>query len=96
MREEFNIRREYIFERLSAIPKVTAIKPKGAFYILADISKFGMTSTNFADRLLSKANVAVVPGIAFGDDSVVRFSYATGLDVIKPGLDAFEEFCKTL
>jgi aspartate aminotransferase len=96
MREEFNIRREYIFERLSAIPKVTAVKPKGAFYILANISKFGMTSTNFADRLLSKANVAVVPGIAFGDDSVVRFSYATGLDVIKPGLDAFEEFCKSL
>lgn len=96
MREEFNIRREYIFERLSAIPNVTAVKPKGAFYILANISKLGMTSTNFSDRLLSKANVAVVPGIAFGDDSVVRFSYATGLDVIKPGLDRFEEFCKTL
>lgn len=96
MREEFNIRREYIFERLSAIPNVTAVKPKGAFYILANISKLGMTSTNFADRLLSKANVAVVPGIAFGDDSVVRFSYAAGLDVIKPGLDRFEEFCKTL
>ena len=96
MREEFNIRREYIYERLSAIPNVTAVKPKGAFDILANISKLGMTSTNFADRLLSKANVAVVPGIAFGDDSVVRLSYATGLDVIKPGLDAFEEFCKTL
>jgi aspartate aminotransferase len=96
MREEFNIRREYIFERLSAIPGVTAVKPKGAFYILANISKLGMTSTNFAERLLSKSNVAVVPGIAFGDDSVVRFSYATGLDVIKPGLDAFEEFCKSL
>ena len=96
MREEFNIRREYIYERLSAIHNVTAVKPKGAFYILANISKLGMSSTNFADRLLSKANVAVVPGIAFGDDRVVRFSYATGLDVIKPGLDRFEEFCKTL
>jgi len=96
MREEFNIRREYMFERLSAIHNVTAVKPKGAFYMLANISKLGMTSTNFADRLLSKANVAVVPGIAFGDDRVVRLSYATGLDVIKPGLDRFEEFCKTL
>ena len=96
MREEFNIRREYMFERLSAIHNVTAVKPKGAFYMLANISKLGMTSTNFADRLLSKANVAVVPGIAFGDDRVVRFSYATGLDVIKPGLDRFEDFCKTL
>jgi aspartate aminotransferase len=96
MREEFNIRREYMFERLSAIHNVSAVKPKGAFYMLANISKLGMTSTNFADRLLSKSNVAVVPGIAFGDDRVVRLSYATGLDVIKPGLDRFEEFCKTL
>ena len=96
MREEFNVRREYMFERLSAIHNVTAVKPKGAFYMLANISKLGMTSTNFADRLLSKANVAVVPGIAFGDDRVVRLSYATGLDVIKPGLDRFEDFCKTL
>lgn len=96
MREEFNIRREYMFERLSAIHNVTAVKPKGAFYMLANISKLGMTSTNFADRLLSKANVAVVPGIAFGDDRVVRLSYATGLDIIKPGLDRFEDFCKTL
>lgn len=96
MREEFNIRREYMFERLSAIHNVTAVKPKGAFYMLANISKLGMTSSNFADRLLSKANVAVVPGIAFGDDRVVRLSYATGLDVIKPGLDRFEDFCKTL
>ena len=96
MREEFNIRREYMFERLSAIHNVSAVKPKGAFYMLANISKLGMSSTNFADRLLSKSNVAVVPGIAFGDDRVVRLSYATGLDVIKPGLDRFEEFCKTL
>jgi len=96
MREEFNIRREYMHERLSGIHNVSALKPQGAFYMLADISKLGMTSTNFADRLLSKANVAVVPGIAFGDDRVVRLSYATGLDVIKPGLDRFEEFCKTL
>ena len=96
MREEFNIRREYMFERLSAIHNVTAVKPKDAFYMLANISKLGMTSTNFADRLLSKASVAVVPGIAFGDDRVVRLSYATGLDVIKPGLDRFEDFCKTL
>jgi len=96
MREEFNIRREYMFERLSAIHNITAVKPKGAFYMLANVSKFGMTSSNFADRLLSKANVAVVPGIAFGDDRVVRLSYAIGLDVIKPGLDRFEDFCKTL
>ncbi len=96
MREEFNLRREYMCTRLEAIPRVTVVKPRGAFYVLADISGLGLTSTNFADRLLSKANVAVVPGIAFGDDRTIRLSYATSLDVIKKGLDRFEEFCKTV
>lgn len=96
MREEFNLRREYMHGRLSAIPGITALKPLGAFYVLANISGLGLTSTNFADRLLSKANVAVVPGIAFGDDRTVRLSYATSLDVIKKGLDRIEEFAKTL
>ncbi|PTX96300.1 aspartate aminotransferase [Spartobacteria bacterium LR76] len=96
MREEFDIRRQYMYERLSSIPGVTAVKPLGAFYVLANISGLGLKSQNFADRLLSKANVAVVPGIAFGDDRTVRLSYATSLDVIKTGLDRIEEFCKTL
>jgi len=96
MRDEFNIRREYMYERLAAIPNVSAVKPLGAFYMLADISKFGLSSTNFADRLLSKAEVAVVPGIAFGDDKTVRLSYATDLETIKTGLDRIEQFCRTI
>jgi len=96
MREEFNLRREYMFERLTSIPRITAVKPLGAFYILANISGLGLTSSNFADRLLSKAQVAVVPGTAFGDERTVRLSYATGMDVIKTGLDRIEEFCTTL
>jgi aspartate aminotransferase len=96
MREEFEMRRNYMFDRLSKISNVTAVKPQGAFYILVNISQLGLTSQNFADRLLSKANVAVVPGAAFGDDRTVRFSYATSLDVIKKGLDRFQDFCRTL
>ncbi len=96
MRDEFDIRRQYMYERLSSIANISAVKPQGAFYVLANISKFGLKSQNFADRLLSKANVAVVPGVAFGDDRTVRLSYATSLDVIKKGLDRIEEFCKTL
>jgi aspartate aminotransferase len=72
------------------------VRPYGAFYVLVNISRLGLTSQNFADRLLSKANVAVVPGIAFGDDRTVRLSYATSLDVIKKGMDRFEEFCRTI
>jgi aspartate aminotransferase len=96
MREEFDMRRNYMFDRLSKISNVTAVKPQGAFYILVNISQLGLTSQNFADRLLSKANVAVVPGAAFGDDRTIRFSYATSLDVIKKGLDRFQDFCRTL
>ena len=96
MREEFDMRRNYMFDRLSKINNITAVKPQGAFYILVNISQLGLTSQNFADRLLSKANVAVVPGAAFGDDRTVRFSYATSLDVIKKGLDRFQDFCRTL
>jgi aspartate aminotransferase len=96
MRDEFNVRREYMFERLAAIPNVSTVKPLGAFYMLADISKFGLGSTNFADRLLSKAEVAVVPGVAFGDDKTVRLSYATDLETIKTGLDRIEQFCRTI
>jgi aspartate aminotransferase len=96
MREEFDMRRNYMFDRISKIQNITAVKPQGAFYILVNISQLGLTSQNFADRLLSKANVAVVPGAAFGDDRTIRLSYATSLDIIKKGLDRFQDFCRTL
>ncbi|MCK9361924.1 pyridoxal phosphate-dependent aminotransferase [Patescibacteria group bacterium] len=96
MREEFDVRRQYMFERLTSISGITAVKPLGAFYVLANISSFGLKSQNFSDRLLSKGNVALVPGVAFGDDRTVRLSYATSLDIIKTGLDRIEEFCKSV
>jgi aspartate aminotransferase len=96
MREEFDMRRNYMIDRLSKIPNVTAVKPQGAFYVLLNISQLGLTSQNFADRLLSKANVAVVPGVAFGDDRTIRLSYATSIDIIKKGLDRLQDFCRTL
>ncbi len=96
MREEFDIRRNYMYDRITKIPNITAVKPAGAFYILVNVSQLGLSSQNFADRLLSKANVAVIPGAAFGDDRTVRLSYATSIDVIKKGLDRFQDFCRTL
>ena len=96
MREEFNVRRDYMYDRISKINNVSVVKPEGAFYMLVNIGKLGLSSTNFSDRLLSKAGVAVVPGIAFGDDKTVRMSYATSLDIIKRGLDKFEDFCRSV
>jgi len=96
MRQEFDIRRQYMVDRLKKINRVSVVVPQGAFYVLANISGLGLSSTNFADRLLSKHHVAVVPGVAFGDDRTVRLSYATSLDIIKKGLDRFEEFCRQI
>ncbi len=96
MHDEFDMRRNYMFDRISKIANITAVKPEGAFYVLVNISQLGLTSQNFADRLLSKANVAVIPGAAFGDDRTIRLSYATSIDIIKKGLDRFQDFCRTL
>jgi aspartate aminotransferase len=96
MRAEFDLRRQYTANRLAGLQRVKVVMPQGAFYVLANISQFGLNSTNFADRLLSKHHVAVVPGVAFGDDRTIRLSYATSLDVIKKGLDRIEEFVKSL
>ena len=96
MRDEFDLRRQYMLQRLASIERLSVVKPQGAFYVLANIGKLGLSSSNFADRLLSKHHVAVVPGVAFGNDSTIRLSYATSMDVIKKGLDRIEEFCRTL
>lgn len=96
MRDEFNVRRDYAYERIVQIPNISAVKPEGAFYVLINIGKLGLTSVNFSDRLLSKAGVAVIPGLAFGNDRTVRLSYATSLDVINRGLDRFEKFCRSV
>jgi aspartate aminotransferase len=93
MRDEFDVRRQYMLSRLQGIKNVKVIEPQGAFYFLVGIEPIGIKSVNFCEKLLSKAKVAAVPGIAFGAENTVRFSYATGLDVINAGMDRFEEFC---
>ncbi len=94
MRLEFDLRRGYMLNRFNKLSQVSVVEPKGAFYFLVNIGKMSIKSVNFAEKLLSRTHVAVVPGIAFGADDTVRFSYACSLDVIKKGLDRFEEFCR--
>lgn len=93
MRDEFDMRRQYMLNRLQGIKNVKVVEPEGAFYFLVDTSATEIKSVNLAEKLLSRYHVAAVPGIAFGHDYSVRLSYATGLDVIKEGLDRFEDFC---
>ena len=93
MVEEYDMRRQYMLSRLRKINNIEVVEPEGAFYFLVDTTKIGLNSINLAEKLLSRYQVAAIPGIAFGNDHAIRLSYATGLDVIKKGLDRFEDFC---
>ena len=95
MRQEFDLRRGYMMRRFQTLTNLSVVEPKGAFYFLVNIGRMGIKSVNFAEKLLSRSHVAVVPGIAFGADDTIRFSYACSLDVIKKGLDRFEEFVRS-
>jgi len=96
MVKAFAERRAYMYDRLTKIPGVTCVKPMGAFYMLPNISKFGLGSTSFCTKLLDEQKVAVVPGIAFGSDAHVRLSYACSMENIQKGLDRIEAFCASL
>ena len=93
---EYAKRRTYAYQRLNAIPGVTCVNAKGAFYLFPNISKLGLSSSDFCARLLEKEKVAAVPGIAFGADEYLRISYATGMANIEKGLDRIERFAKSL
>ncbi|MEI8063518.1 MAG: aminotransferase class I/II-fold pyridoxal phosphate-dependent enzyme, partial [Verrucomicrobiota bacterium] len=78
---------------LTKIPGVTCVKPMGAFYMLPNISSFGLGSADFCEKLLDQQKVACVPGIAFGSDAHMRLSYASSMENITKGLDRIEAFC---
>lgn len=94
LREEYDFRRQYVYERLKNMPKVSVVEPKGAFYFFVDTSELGMGSLELCEKLLERYKVAAVPGIAFGNDKAIRISYCTSLDILKEALDRLEEFCK--
>ena len=102
---EFDARRRLMHQLVSEIPGLSAALPKGAFYMMLNISALigkslnGRTirgSDDFAEMLLESRKVAVVPARAFGDDRYVRLSYATSRDKITLGLARIAEFVKEL
>jgi aspartate aminotransferase len=97
MLAEYRKRRDFVVGRLRAIPGIRCAEPKGAFYaypnIGAALGRNGMANTmQFAEQLLAKAHVAVVPGEAFGTDQHVRISYATSMKELERGLDRIHQF----
>ncbi len=100
MRREFEKRGAHMAERLNAINGVSCIPPAGAFYCFPDVSAhYGRRiggvdvacSTTFARSALESAEVALVPGCAFGEDKCVRLSFATGMEQIDKGIDRLEK-----
>lgn len=94
LREEYDVSRQFMLNRLRAIPNIRVVEPQGAFYFFVYTAKLGMKSINLCDKLLSRYKVAAIPGIAFGYDDGIRMSYCTTLDVLNEGLDRFEQFCR--
>lgn len=103
MLKEFQHRRDYISQKISDIPLLSSLLPKGAFYILVDISKLLGTevkgcmlnnSTDVAKVLLEKYQVAVVPSDAFGIENYIRISFATSMREIVEGGNRIEKFVK--
>jgi aspartate aminotransferase len=95
LRAEYDMRRQFMYNKLKSIPNISVIEPEGAFYFLVNTSKLGMKSVNLCDKLLTRYRVAAIPGIAFGNDDSIRMSYCTTLDVLNEGLTRFEEFCRS-
>ena len=97
MREQYDARRRYLMERFKEMG-LECFEPFGAFYVFPCIKEFGMTSDEFANRLLQTKKVAVVPGTAFGDsgEGFIRISYAYSLDDLKIALERVEEFITEL
>lgn len=97
MREAYNQRRRYLMHAFRELG-LECFEPFGAFYVFPSIKEFGMTSEEFATRLLQEEKVAVVPGTAFGDcgEGFLRISYAYSLDNLKIALNRIAHFIERL
>jgi len=101
MLAEYRRRRDYVIPRLRSIPGFSCSMPAGAFYAYPNVrgalKKAGIaTPLEFADKLLKEANVAVVPGEAFGTDDHLRMSYATSMKELERGLDRIQALVEKL
>ena len=98
MREEFRKRRDWLVEALNNIDGIECRLPRGAFYAFPDISSFGLTSKEFADRLLNEEGVALAWGTSFGEygEGHIRISYATSLENLKEAVKRIRRFTQRL
>lgn len=97
MRETYDGRRRYLMHAFREL-KLDCFEPYGAFYVFPCIKEFGMTSDEFATKLLEEERVAVVPGTAFGEcgEGFIRISYAYSLDDLKLAIEHLKSFIERL
>lgn len=95
MRHEYRRRRDYVLSRLEKMG-LSCPKPSGAFYVFADISRYGLSSDAFCTRLIREGKVAAVPGSCFGSDTHIRISYCCSMEALQLGLDRLESFLQSL
>ena len=95
---EFQNRRDIVYEGINRIDRLSCVKPQGAFYAFVNIKKTGLSSEEFAERLLREKHVGVVPGSGFGSsgEGFVRISYATSTEAIREGIGRIKEFVESL
>ncbi|CAM2816513.1 pyridoxal phosphate-dependent aminotransferase [Helicobacter burdigaliensis] len=93
MRIAFKQRRDIAAKKFNAISGLNVIVPDGAFYLFVNCSKIEQDSMKFCKELLEKEGVAVVPGIGFGMEGYLRFSFATDLASIEKGIERIANFC---
>jgi len=98
MVSEFRKRRDVFADGLNNIRGIRCLKPLGAFYLFPNISRVGLPSEDFANRLLDEAGVAALPGTAFGDygEGYLRLSFANSLANIQAALERIESFVNKL
>jgi aspartate/methionine/tyrosine aminotransferase len=91
---EFRKRRDVFADGLNQIPGIRCLKPLGAFYLFPNVSAVGLSSDEFANRLLNEAGVAVLPGTAFGNygEGYIRLSFANSLTNIEEALERIGNF----
>ena len=96
MAEHFNQRRSLLSQGLMAMEGIRLLAPEGAFYAFPDVSAWGLDSMTLCNRLLDEVGLAVVPGVAFGDDRCIRLSCAASPATIEDGLERLARFHATL
>jgi aspartate aminotransferase len=96
MAAQFNGRRSLLSDGLSRITGLELLPPEGAFYAFPDVSSYGLDSMTLCNRLLDEVGLAVVPGVAFGDDRCIRLSCAASPATISDGLERLGRFLSGL